>query len=337
MERSPSGSRVTISDVAESARVSKTTVSHVLSGKRPVAPLTRNRVLAAIAELGYRPDGVARTLRTRRSQMVAMIVPDIGNPFYTALARGLDHGMGGSEYRVVICNTDGRRDQELAFVAEMCDRGVDGIVLDSFAVSERALREVTENAVPVAWIGGGTLDHPGVDTVKADDERGAFDATIHLARAGRRRIAMITGTPGSGTPRNDGYARALEAAGMSVDTSLVRVGEWTSAGGARAMREIFEAREPPDAVFCANDLMAIGALETVRARGLRVPEDVALVGFDDIDAAAMVTPPLTTVLNPAYETGLTAGQLLASRMTGEYRGEARHAVLPCALVVRASA
>ena len=329
--------RVTISVVAELARVSKTTVSHVLSGKRPVASPTRDRVLAAVAELGYRPDGVARSLRTRRSHMVALIVPDIANPFYTTLARGLDEGLGRSDYRVVICNTDGEVDRELAFVGEMCDRRVDGIVLDSFAMTEATVREVTGNATPVAWIGGGIVDHPDVDTVKVDDERGAFDATMHLVAGGRTRVAMITGTSGSGTPRNDGYRSALSRAGLSVDETLIRDGGWTSAGGTTAMRDLLDSTGPPDGVFCANDLMAIGALTVLRERGVRVPDDVALVGFDDIDAAAMVTPALTTVVNPAYETGFTAGRLLASRMTGAYRGEARHELLPCELVVRASA
>ena len=269
--------------------------------------------------------------------MVALIVPDIGNPYYTALAQGLDRGMGGSDYRVVICNADGKADQELAFVAEMCDRGVDGIVLDSFSVTEETLTDVTGATVPVAWIGGGTVDHPGVDTVKADDERGAYDATMHLVRGGRRRIAMITGTFGSGTPRNDGYRRALREAELSVDAALIADGAWTRAGGARALGEILEVGPHPDALFCANDLMAIGALEGLRERGFRIPDDVSLVGFDDIEAAAMVTPSLTTVLNPAYDTGFTAGRLLASRMTGAYRGEARHTLLPCALVVRESA
>lgn len=337
VEGDGSGSRVTIAHVADRARVSKTTVSHVLSGKRPVASATRERVLATIAELGYRPDGVARTLRTRRSHLVALIVPNIANPFYTTLTRGLDDGMGRSDYRVVICDTEGHAEQELEFVGEMCDRRVDGIVLDSFVLSEASLQQVTGNAIPAAWIGGRTVEHPGIDTVTADDEAGAFDATMHLIAGGRRRVGMITGPPGAGTRRNDGYHRALEEAGLAVDGEIVRQGDWTRAGGAAAMRQMLDAGLRPEGVFCGNDLMAIGALDVLRERGLTVPDDVALVGFDDIDAAAMVTPPLTTVLNPAYETGVTAGRLLASRMTGAYRGGARHALLPCSLVVRDSA
>jgi LacI family transcriptional regulator len=328
--------RVRISDVAARAGVSKTTVSHVLSGNRPVAAATRERVLDAIEALGFRPDGIARSLRTRRSHMVALIVPNIGNPYYTVLARGLDRGIDGTEYRVVICNTEGRHEQELEYVVDMCDRRVDGIVLDSFTLSDASIREIAGSGVPVVWIGAETLEHPGVDTVKADDEHGAYEATTHLMQRGRTRIGMIEGTPGSGTPRNDGYRRALRDAGLEVNAALIRHGEWTRAGGARAAHAMLAADERPDAIFCANDLMAIGVLDVLRDDGCRVPEDVALAGFDDIEAAAMVTPPLTTVTNPAFETGRAAGELLATRMVGGYDGEPRHLVLPCELVVRAS-
>jgi LacI family transcriptional regulator len=327
--------RVTIADVAARARVSKTTVSHVLSGHRPVAPTTRERVERAIADLGYRPDGLARSLRTRRSHLVSLIVPNIANPYYTALARGLDRGLEAAGYRVVICNTDGDSERELDFVVDMCDRRVDGIVLDSFSASETSIRQLTGRGVPVVWIGAETVDHPGVDTVKADDERGAYEATRHLMTASRHRVAMIEGTPGSGTPRNDGYRRALSDAGLGLDPQRIAHGEWTRDGGARATRTLLE-RTDPDAVFCANDLMAIGALDVLRTLGRTVPDDVALAGFDDIEAAAMVTPPLTTVANPADATGAEAARLLAERMVGGYEGPPRHVVLPCTLVVRAS-
>jgi LacI family transcriptional regulator len=329
--------RVTIADVADHARVSKTTVSHVLSGRRPVAISTRERVEVAIRELGYRPDGLARSLRTRRSHLVALLIPDITNPFYPTLARGLEDGIDGAGYHVVICNTDSRPAEELEFVQEICDRRVDGLVLDSFAVGVEQLRAVTGPNLPVVWIGAEAEDHPGIDIVRSHDEQGAFDATMHLIRAGRHRVAMIDGVAGSGTARDAGYLRALDEAGRANGASLIRHGDWTREGGARAMRQLLEMPEPPDAVFCANDLMAIGALDVLRERERRVPDDVALVGFDDIEAAALVSPPLTSVVNPAFETGRTAGAMLMERMTGAYTGPPRAVTLPCRLVVRRSA
>lgn len=329
--------RVTISDVATHAGVSKTTVSHVLSGRRPVALATRERVEVSIRELGYRPDGLARSLRTQRSHLVALLIPDITNPFYPVLARGLESGMDGAGYHVVICNTESRPDEELEFVAEMCDRRVDGIVLDSFAVGVDELRAVTGPNLPVVWIGAESADHPGIDVVKSDDEQGAFDATTHMIGRGRSRVAMIDGTPGSGTPRTNGYRRALAAAGLPETASTIRHGGWTREGGANAMRSLLDLDERPDGVFCANDLMAIGAFDALREGGCRVPDDVALVGFDDIDAASLVSPSLTSVVNPAFETGRTAGGLLMERMTGAYAGPQRAVTLPCRLVERASA
>jgi LacI family transcriptional regulator len=328
--------RVTIDDVALHAGVSKTTVSHVLSGRRPVAVPTRKRVETSIRELGYRPDGLARSLRTRRSHLVALLIPDITNPFYPTLARGLEAGIGAG-YHVVVCNTDSRPTEELEFVEEMCDRRVDGLVLDSFAVGVEQLRDVTGRDMPVVWIGAEATDHPGIDIVRPDDEQGAYDAAMHLVERGRTHIAMIEGIPGSGEPRTQGYRRALAAARLTTDRAMIQHGRWTREGGAGAMRALLENAEPSDGVFCANDLMAIGALDVLRERRLRVPDDVALVGFDDIEAAALVSPPLTSVVNPAFETGRTAGGLLMERMTGAYVGPQRAVTLPCRLVVRASA
>ena len=334
MKRFASG-RVTIGDVARHAQISKTTVSHVLSGKRPVAPPTRARVEAAIRELGYRPDGLARSLRTQRTHMIALVIPDITNPFYPLLARGLEDGMAGA-YRTFICNSDRHPEREQEFLEDVADRRADGIVLDSFTLSPEWIEEVVTEGVPVVRIGTTVIDDPGYDTVHADDERGAFEATTHLIERGHRRIAMIQGPPGAGGQRNEGYRRALEAWDTPADPSLVVSGAWTRAGGAAAAARLLQLGDPPTAIFCANDLMAMGAMDAARDLGLTVPGDVALVGYDDVEAAAMVSPPLTTVSNPAYETGLLAGILLRERITGEYRGEPRTVTLPCRLIERST-
>jgi LacI family transcriptional regulator len=328
--------RITIADVARHAGVSKTTVSHVLSRKRPVSLVTRSRVEDAIRELGFRPDGVARSLRTRTSQMVALIIPDITNPYYPMVARGLEDGLGGSIYRSLICNTDRHPEREVEFLEDVCARGVDGIVLDSFTLPGERLVELLPRGVSLVRIGTTVIDDPGYDTVHADDEQGAFDATDHLLRRPSRRVAMVQGPPGAGGRRNEGYLRALRSGGRP-DPELVLSGEWTRSGGAAAMRRLLALPDPPQAVFCANDLMAFGVLDAAREAGLAVPGDLAVAGFDDIEAAAMTHPPLTTVSNPAYETGLLAGTLLKERMLGVETGEPRTVTLPCRLVRRATA
>ena len=328
--------KVTIADVARRAGVSKTTVSHVLSRKRPVAEGTRRRVERAVAKLGYRPDGLARGLRTRRSHTVALILPDITNPFYPVLARGLEDSLAGAGYRTFVCNTDAHQANELEFVFDVFHRRVDGIVLVSYFLTADRLRGVLDTGMPLVSIGGEVIDDPRVDVVRADDERGAFDATAHLVARGHRVIAMIEGAEGSGLPRTLGYRRALEAGGIPFDPARTAHGGWTRSGGAKAMQELLLVDPVPTAVFCGNDLMAIGAMDAARDAGLVIGRDLALVGYDDIEAAALVHPALTTMLNPAYETGRVAGELLVERMSGTYQGPRRTVILPCRLIERES-
>jgi LacI family transcriptional regulator len=189
---------------------------------------------------------------------------------------------------------------------------------------------------PIVCVGD-ALDHPFVDLVRADDEVGSHAATSHLLARGATRIAMIEGPATGGFPRSEGFRAAVREAGRAPDPSLLVRGDWTRRGGREAMQVLLAGPERPDGVFCANDLMAIGAIDAARERGLRVPDDVAIAGFDDVDAATIVSPTLTTVRNPAYDTGRTAGELLLSRIVGDYTDEGRTVVLPCPLVRRESA
>jgi LacI family transcriptional regulator len=329
------GSRVTISEVARAAGVSPTTVSHVLSGKRLVGAATRDRVELAVRQLGYRPNVVARNLRTRRSHVIAVIVPDITNPFYGTVTRGLADAVDAAGFGTYVCNTDAKFEREQKFLEDVLDRGVDGVVLASVDVTQQHLAEPNRFGTPVVCLGD-SVEFPEVDRVMPDDEGGSRAATEHLLGRGAGRIAMITGPPGAGVARIRGYRQALEGAGRAFDPGLVRAGDWTRQGGREAMRALM-TRERPDAVFCANDLMAIGAMDVVHELGLRVPDDVALVGFDDVEAATLVSPTLTTVINPGYQAGRDAGRLLVERMSGSYGDGRRTVVLPCRLVRRQSA
>ncbi len=328
--------RVTIAQVARRAGVSPTTVSHVLSGKRLVGETTKGTVQEAIRELGYRPNNIARSLRTNRSKMVAVVVPDIANPFYAVLTRGLADSVDGPGYGTYVCNTDGMVERENTFLEDVLDRGVDGVVMASVNVAGRG------SAGPAAWgtsvvCVGGVFDHPQADLVAADDEVGSHEAASYLLERGAQRVAMIQGPSESGTARDEGYKRALAEAGRAFEPSLMVRGDWTRQGGQRAMRTLMSRTERPDGVFCANDLTAIGAVDVVHELGLSIPGDVALVGFDDVDAATVVSPKLTTVRNPAYEIGRTAGELLLGRMLGRYTDEGRRVILPCPLIRRESA
>jgi LacI family transcriptional regulator len=331
MRRAP-----TIAEVADRAGVSTTTVSHAFSGRRPVASGTRERVHRAVKELRYRPNGLARSLRTRRSHTVALIIPDITNPYYPALARGAQNVLADAGYHVLVCNTDREPQYEAEYVADVLDRQVDGILMSAFHVLAADLSDVFLDEVPFVAFGA-RIEHPAVDIVRSDDAAGARDATRHLLAAGHIRVGMISGPPGlpPSEARLSGYRQALAEAGLPLEPEFVVQGDFTRRGGATAMRQIAALQEGPTALFCANDLMAIGAMDTAREVGLALPDDLALAGYDDIEAAAFLTPSLTTVLNPAHELGTTAGKLLLERMSG-YGGPRREIVIPHRLIERES-
>jgi len=290
------GKRVGISDVAARAGVSPTTVSHVLSGRRPVSEATRARVRAVMDELGWEPNQVAQSLRMRRTHTIALIVPDITNPFYPSVARGLLDVVSEPGYQVLIGNTDGDPEAERALVAQMVTRSVDGIVFAGYYSKATDVEAAVEAGIPVALMGGRKAE-PGIDVLSSDDLAAGEIATRYLVDRGYRRIGFITGASGDGPPadRVKGYRRALSSAGIGFSRLLVVRGEFSRSFGAEGLRSLFDLKEPPDAVLCTNDVVAIGALDAVREKGLRVPEDIAVMGFDDIEAAALISPSLTTI------------------------------------------
>jgi LacI family transcriptional regulator, galactose operon repressor len=329
---------VTIVDVARHAGVSITTVSHALSGKRRVAEATRERIEQSVKELGYRPNPFAAGLRTERSHMVALIVPDITNPYYPTLARGLQDTLRPAGYQIFVGSTDGQRDQERSYLIDSLQRRVDGIAIAAFATTARTLGPILRATMPIVSIGT-TIQHGKVDCVRTDDVAGSRDATDYLIEQGYDPIGMIGGPPGSSPAdhRLEGHRSALRKARIRFDPRLMVVGDFTRAGGAKAMKELLFRSPRPRAVFCANDLMAIGAMDVVREAGLRVPQDLALMGYDDIEAASLVTPALTTVVNPSDEMGRACGELLMERMSGADPDGRREVVVAHRLIPRASA
>jgi LacI family transcriptional regulator len=334
---SPVKPGATISVVAEAAKVSKTTVSHVLSGKRPVSPATRRNVLRIMDELGFQPNYFAQALIANRSLAVALIVQDLTNPYYPMLGRGLQLAIAQAGYVVMLFDGAARPDAAEAAVKTAIQRRVDGVVIAS-ADAERAAPALRRAGIAAVAVGSG----PAVaefDWVSADDERIAHDAVTHLLKAGHRRVAAITG-PTEASPgfaRLKGYRAAMAEAGVAADKRLIVGGDWTREGGASAMRALLKQSSRPTAVFCANDLMAIGALDAALGHGLIVPDDLAIVGVDDIEAAALLRPSLTTVRIPTMEIGRTAGALLLDRVAQGAATPSRHILVQHSLMVRQSA
>lgn len=325
---------VTIEVVARAAGVSKTTVSHVLSGKRPVAAATREAVLKVMADHDFQPNWFARALATQRSRTIALFVQDITNPFYPMLARGAQHALETDHHALMLFDIGG--DADLAARLDVVvRRKVDAVILAVGDLDAGAIR-LRRAGIPFVVVGQ-PPDFAACDSVSADDEEIAGDAVRHLAARGHGRIALVNGPSGAapGAARRRGFCQAKVALGLPIEPALERDADWTRDGGAAAMTALLDLPEPPTAVFCANDLMAVGALDAAVARGVRVPEDLAVAGVDDIDAAGLVRPALTTIRIDAHLMGGRAASLLLRRLGGE-TGPFEQALIPHRLIIRGS-
>ncbi|HET9553497.1 MAG TPA: LacI family DNA-binding transcriptional regulator [Anaeromyxobacteraceae bacterium] len=326
----------TIVDVARRAGVSPSTVSHVLNRTRFVSADARRRVEEAVEALGYRPNALARSLRSGRSHTIGLVLPDSGNPFFAELAREIQLAAYDAGYSVVLCNTENDVEKERGSVALLMRTQVDGIVL--VAVDERgdALRSLARQALPVVVMDRERPDL-ALDTVLTDHRQGGLDATRHLLALGHRRVACVAGPAGLSPSalRLGGYRQALEEAGLPYDAALVRHGDFHPASGHAAARALLALADPPTALFACNDLMAFGVLRAAAELDRPVPEALAVVGYDDVELAAFAVPPLTTVAQPRAEMGRAAVRLIASRVA-DPRLPRQQALLPVSLVVRRS-
>ncbi len=330
-------SHITMSDVAREAGVSLMTVSRVVNGKGEVSPATRQRVAQVIERLGYRPSGIARGLVTRRTGTLGLVVPDIANPFFSEVARGAEHVAHAQGYNVFLCNTEEDMRRESAVLGSLQEKRVDGIVLCSSRLDDSELQAAVAQYTPLVLVNR-QIENGSAGTVLVDDEAGGQIATQHLLQTGRRTVGLIAGPPTShsGRLRVRGYRAALAAAGLGFDPALVLPCSPVVEGGQEAARALLKACPSLTGLFCYNDLVAVGALQTCVELGWRVPDDLAIVGFDDIPLAALVTPPLTTCHVPRYELGARAVRLLLSQIDGRPT-DCQDIVVQPELVVRASA
>jgi LacI family transcriptional regulator len=330
--------RITIEDVAAASGVSPTTVSHVFSGHRPVSDETRRMVREVANSLGYRPNAVAQSLRSRRTDTIMLVVPDITNGFYPELARSIQDVVAPLGYHAMFANTDAVESEERALLEDAMDRRLDGVVFVGFRVPPDELVALVEAGIAVVNIGE-SPESSQVDSVRFDDTAAAREATTFLLERFGPSVALIYGEDDApvGRERRRGFEQACAAAGVTPADDEIVLTEFTRAGGVEGMRRLLELPTPPRAVLCANDMIACGAIDVVKEAELRVPDDIAIVGYDDIDAATLVTPRLTTTRTDARELGRRAAELLRSRMAGEYTGPARHVLIPHELIVRESA
>lgn len=311
----------TVRDVAAAAGVSVATVSRVLNGIGRTDPARRQRVLRAIEALGYRRDGVARNLRRRSTMVWGLVISDIENPFFTSLVRGVQDSADGEGYSVVLLNSDEDLLKEGRCLDVLAEERVAGVILSPVSEHESDLEVLAASRTPTVLVDR-RVTGVSMDMVCVDNRKGAREGTAHLLARGYRRGACISGPPRSttGASRLEGYLAALRDAGREVDMSLVLTTDFKRRGGYDAALQLLDRRPPPDAMIVMNNLMTEGALAAIRERGLRIPDDVGLVGFDDLSWASLVQPRLTSIAQPVRELGLAAAKLLARRCRGDDEG-----------------
>lgn len=326
-------------DVAARAGVSVKTVSNVVNGYPHVTPTTRARVETALRELNYRPNVSARSLRRGRSGLIALALPELDAPYFAELAHSVIRVAEEHGWTVLIDQTDGLRDRELMVLDGIRPHLVDGLVVSPLATGREDL-EARRDDTPLVLLGERIFDGPA-DHVAIDNVAAARTATEHLLSIGRRRIAAVGDQAAAGSAtawlRRAGYAAALGEAGVRLEPGyVVPVDAYRRQDGARAMAALLDLPTPPDAVFCFNDLMALGALRTLAERGVRVPDDVAVMGIDDIEDGRFSTPTLTTIAPDKAGIARLALDLLASRLTADDGHAPREVRAEFALIVRES-
>jgi LacI family transcriptional regulator len=305
----------TIKDVAKQAGVSTATVSRVLNNDPRVTPAYRQAVLDAVSELDYRRDRIARNLRVRHSQIIGLIISDIQNPFFTSVVRGVEDVAHDNDYTVILGNSDEDPLKERLYLDIMISERAAGVIISPASETGNHSQMVLRAGIPVVAVDRRMLDLE-VDTVVVDNFEGAYRAVRHLLQLGHRRIGFIGGPLQVTTARErrDGYLSALSEQGIPSDPALVKVTDLKMGGGYSAIYQVLEIEDPPTAIFSANNLITLGALNCIHEKGLRIPQDIAIVGFDDMPWATSLNPPLTAVAQPTYELGRLAADLLLQRI-----------------------
>jgi LacI family transcriptional regulator len=329
---------VTIKDIARRANVSYATVSRALNNKSGVRETTRRRILELAEELCYTPNAIARGLVKKQTHTLGLIIPDITNPFYPEVARGIEEEAAREGFSIVLCNTNWEPYREVHYLKLLSEKRVDGIILATIHSEVKAVESGVTGKIPVVYVSN--APHGSEHSfVVIDNILGGFLATEHLIECGYRTIGFIGSTEDSLTieERLEGYRRALSKHGLPAPEKYIRLGDFKQQTGYRIIRQMVDSGDYPRAIFAENDLLALGVLQGVKASGLSVPGDVAVVGFDDIPFAGFPEVQLTTIYQPKYEMGRKAVEILLKRI--RHPGETRKAeklYLEPRLVVRKS-
>ncbi|MCR4431892.1 MAG: LacI family transcriptional regulator [Tepidanaerobacteraceae bacterium] len=325
----------TIKDVAAKAGVSTATVSRVLNGEK-VKEETKEKVLKTIKLLGYRPNQIARSLKTQKTHTVGFVVPDYGQ-FFMQIAKVVEDVLNGYGYSLVVCYSDENPDREKARIRMLMEKQVDGILVVPTSDEDNYLMELNKRGIPVILIDRMVKDIQS-DCVLVDNVNGAYQAVEHLITKGYQRIGIINGRQEvtTGEERYRGYLRVLEDYNLQIDRDIVRFGDFSTESGYTLMKELMSLPNPPDAIFVANAYMTIGAMLAIDEMKIKVPDDVAIVSFDDTELTRLSNPPLTAVVQPVREMGEAAANLLYKRICGDTSDYPKMYRLKTKLLVRTS-
>ncbi len=345
-KRLTEGKHPTLLDIAARAGVSPMTVSRVVNESGYVRKEVRQRVQRVITELNYHPNGLARSLKRQSTQVIGLLLPDVVNPFSAELASSLQTAVLEAGYSSFVTTSERSNRREQAAMRALFEHRVDGIVVATreTKAGNELLNGLVDRGLRMVLVGR-SFNHPEIDRVTADHWRGGYDAVEHLIKLGHRRIAFVgaTLTNGAGLRRFQGYLDALRENGIAIQKSLIVGPEQaegpsysTQADGYEGMKRLLALRQPPTAVFARNDYTAMGAMLAASDAGLRIPDDLAVAGFDNVPLSAYISPPLTTVDQMTAEQGRRAAALLLERLGSEPPRERREVVLDCRLVVRQS-
>jgi LacI family transcriptional regulator len=328
----------TIHEVAKRAGVAPITVSRVINKSGYFSEETRARVETAIAELEYMPNRLASSLRSKRTNTLALVLTDITNPFFTTLARGVEDTASDAGYTVVFCNTDESEVEERKYLQVLLQQQVDGILLVPARSTAVSLEVIRKQGTPVVMLDRRMPAGTQVDVVRCENEDGAFRLVRLLIELGHERIALLSGPMGVSTAedRLAGYQRAMEEAGLPSDPALTVYGAFNQASGYDMIQHLLAVEPRPTAIFAANNMIGIGALKGIQSAGLRVPEDIAMVCFDDLPPMLLSFPFFTVASQPAYDMGRTATQLLVARLAGKAPERCQEVLLPTEMIVRQS-
>jgi LacI family transcriptional regulator len=329
---------ITIKDVAEHAGVSTATVSHVINNTRHVDNSTRECVLDAMAKLDYHPNSLARSLRSGKTKTIGLIVPDASNLFFADISRKIENLGYKNGYSVILCNSDNDLAKQHNYVNTLIAKQVDGTIFISAGESNEDLEDLNNSGIPIV-VADRNVPLNLADVVLLDNEKAGYEATKYLIDLGHKQIACISG-PFNVSPsflRVEGYKRALLENKIQVNESYLVLGDYQFNSGQKAMQQLLEVYPIPTAVFVLNDMMAIGAISSARRMGLKVPEDISIIGFDDIEIATAVNPALTTMAQPIEEIAELAINLLINKMQGHNEDlQNKEYILSAKLVIRES-